>query len=151
MKITSKEFIDKERIPQKFTADGENINPELIIFDIPKETKSLVLVCEDPDAQKVAGFTWIHWVVFDILVNDNKIIIKENSIPGKSGDSTYHKQRYSGPSPSAGDGIHNYYFKAFALSDMLNLEEMTTLNQIHNAMKDLIIEKAEIIAIYSRG
>jgi len=150
MKITSKEFKDKGKMPKQFTADGENINPELIISEIPKDTKSLILICDDPDAQKVCGFTWIHWVIFNIPVTKDTLTIKQNSLPGTPGDSTYHKEKYGGPNPPANSGTHNYYFKILALSDKLNLEPMTPLNQILNKSKNLIIDKCEIIGTYSR-
>ena len=67
MKLSSPDFEHEEYIPEKFTCDGEDISPSLIIEDIPQETKRLALIVEDPDAP--AG-TWIHWIVFNIHVTD---------------------------------------------------------------------------------
>ena len=77
MKITSPEFKHNDYIPKKFTCQGEDINPALIMEDIPKEAKSLALIVDDPDAPMG---TWIHWVVYDIAP---VFRIEENSIPGK--------------------------------------------------------------------
>ena len=38
MKITSPDFKNNEKIPIKFTGDGEDINPNLIIEEVPKFT-----------------------------------------------------------------------------------------------------------------
>lgn len=150
MKISSKDFKNNEEMPEKFTADGENVNPELVIEDIPEDASSLVLIVDDPDAKRVCGFTWIHWVVFNIPAHSGGIVIKEDSIPGTPGDSSYHKEEYMGPNPPAGSGVHNYYFKVFAIKDTLEMDKMTTLNHIHNKMKDQIIDKCEMKATYTR-
>ena len=63
MKLTSPEFLHKGTIPRVFTCQGENVDPELNIEDVPEGTKSLAIIVDDPDAS--AG-TWVHWVVFDI-------------------------------------------------------------------------------------
>jgi len=65
MKLESLDFEKNEMIPKKFTCDGEDINPCLIIEDIPEKTKRLALIMEDPDAPMG---TWIHWIVFNIHV-----------------------------------------------------------------------------------
>ncbi len=82
MKITSPEFQNNQLMPSKFTCDGENINPALVIENIPDGTKSLALIMDDPDAPMG---TFVHWVVFDMPVISE---IKENSIPGKQGNNT---------------------------------------------------------------
>ncbi len=148
MKIKSN-FNNKEKIPSKYTSDGENINPPLEISEIPETAKSLVLIVEDPDAQRVAGYTWIHWIVFNIPIEKTEFKIKENSIPGKSGKSTYEKSSYGGPSPPAGSGIHNYYFKIYALDNFLNLENPDK-TEIKQAMQGHVLDKTELIGIYSR-
>jgi Raf kinase inhibitor-like YbhB/YbcL family protein len=142
-------FKNGEKIPEKFTADGENINPEFIISALPKKTKSLILVVDDPDAQRVVGHTWIHWIVFDIPVVGD-CIIKENSLPGVAGESTYRKKNYGGPSPPKGSGIHHYHFKFYAIDIFLNLSEMTTLDKIKEKAKGHILDESEIVGIYSR-
>lgn len=50
MKITSGTFLNNEKIPSKYTCDGENINPQLSIYGVPEDAKSIVLIVDDPDA-----------------------------------------------------------------------------------------------------
>ncbi len=150
MKIESSAFKDGENIPPKYTADGENINPSLIISEIPEKAKTLVLICDDPDAKRVCGYTWIHWVLFDIPVDKSVVNIPEDSSIGKHGESSYGKSSYGGPNPPSGTGIHNYHFKIYALNKKLELPEMTSLKNIENTMQDYILEKAELVGIYSK-
>ncbi len=49
MKIVSV-FQNNEKIPEKYTCRGKDINPPLKIENIPQKTQSLVLMIDDPDA-----------------------------------------------------------------------------------------------------
>ena len=79
MKLTSPEFENGKSIPRKFTCEGDDFNPRLIIEAIPAVAKSLALIVDDPDAPMG---TWVHWVSFNIPVVSQ---INEDSIPGKQG------------------------------------------------------------------
>src|SRR5205823_14392722 len=50
MKISSPAFQEGGTIPEKFSKNGQNVNPELRIEGAPAEAKSLVLIVDDPDA-----------------------------------------------------------------------------------------------------
>ena len=63
MKLVSSAFADGAAIPRRFTCDGENLSPPLKWSDAPAETRSFVLLCDDPDAP--AG-TWHHWAAYDL-------------------------------------------------------------------------------------
>ena len=142
MKISSPEFNNNSFIPKKFTCQGEDINPGLIIEGIPKEAKSLALIVDDPDAP--IG-TWVHWVVFDIPVTNR---IEENSIPGKEGTNTAGKRPYHGPCPPS--GTHRYFFKIYALDNTLNLGEGAANKELERAMEGHILDKAELIGLYKK-
>ena len=142
MKITSPSFTHKEMMPKKFTCQGEDVNPALIIEDIPKMTKSLVLIVDDPDAP--AG-VWIHWVVYNIPITGR---IEENSIPGKQGINSFQKTGYGGPCPPS--GTHRYYFRMYALDIDLDLEEGISLDRLKEEMKDHILTEAQIVGLYKK-
>lgn len=150
MKVENPSFTNNEKIPEKYTPDGENINPKLIISEIPENTKSLILIIDDPDAQRVCGYTWIHWVVFDIPFKDKTLEIQENSIPGTQGLNSFNKPTYGGPSPPSGSGTHNYNFKIYALDKKLELPEMTPLSKIIEAMQDHVLANSILTGQYSR-
>ena len=143
MKITSPDFANSEMIPSKYTADGDDVNPELNIEGIPAEAKSLVLIVDDPDAP--AGI-WTHWVVFNIPTTNTKI--EENSVPGTEGMNDFKRTKWGGPAPPS--GTHRYFFKVFALDIELSLGEGALRTDVETAIEGHIIAKGELIGKYNR-
>ena len=143
MKLKSSEFEHNKFIPKKFTCEGADVNPALIIEDIPANAKSLALIVDDPDAPMG---TWVHWVVFDIPTVSG---IEENSIPGKQGRNDFGRKNYGGPCPPS--GIHRYFFKIYALDTNLNLKEGISKEELEKAMHGHILDKAELIGLYKKG
>ncbi|MFC1807712.1 YbhB/YbcL family Raf kinase inhibitor-like protein [Candidatus Omnitrophota bacterium] len=143
MKISSPEFKHKEYIPSKFTCQGDDINPALVIDGIPDEAKSLALIVDDPDAPM--GM-WVHWVVFNIPIGPR---IEEDAIPGKQGSNDFGRNNYGGPCPPS--GTHRYFFKIYALDMTLNLEEGITKKELEAAMAGHILDKDELIGLYKKN
>jgi Raf kinase inhibitor-like YbhB/YbcL family protein len=149
MKLKSSAFENNGKIPGKYTCDSENINPPLEISDIPENTKSLVLIMDDPDVPKTIrqDGMWVHWVVFNIPPSIKKI--NENSQPeGTKGAGTSGKLNYSGPCPP--DREHRYFFKLYALDTKLNLKEGSAKEQVEKAMKSHVLTEAVLIGKYER-
>lgn len=145
MKITSSAFQHNEKVPSKYTCDGENINPPLQFHDIPKEAQSLVLIVDDPDAPSK---TWVHWVVYNIPVSTTEV--KENSKQkGKEVDTDFGKPGYGGPCPPSGS--HRYFFKLYALDDKLDLPGFADKAMVEEAMQGHILDEAQLIGLYSRS
>ena len=145
MEIKSSAFNNQEFIPAKYTCDGENINPPLEITNIPETAKSLVLIVDDPDAP--LG-TWVHWTVLNINPNNNKVKEGE-SFPGAvEGITSFKKNGYGGPCPPF--GTHRYFFKAYALDALLNLNSQAEVKDITKEMEGHIIAKAELVGLYKR-
>ncbi|MFH1046271.1 MAG: YbhB/YbcL family Raf kinase inhibitor-like protein [Candidatus Omnitrophota bacterium] len=142
MKLTSKEFQHNGLIPKKFTCQGSDVNPSLTIENVPAKTKTLVLIVDDPDAPRG---TWVHWVAFNIPVITQ---IQENSIPGVQGYNDFGRVNYGGPCPPS--GTHRYFFKLYALSSELELEEGATKEEVEKAMAGRILDQAELIGLYKK-
>jgi Raf kinase inhibitor-like YbhB/YbcL family protein len=140
--LASPAFGNHQSIPKKYTCDGDDVNPMLSIEGIPKDTKSLVLVIDDPDAPMG---TWDHWVVWNILPRDK---IEENSVPGVEGMNSFRKHSYGGPCPPS--GTHRYFFRVYALDTLLDLPPNSGKKDVEKAMKDHMIAKGELIGLYSR-
>jgi Raf kinase inhibitor-like YbhB/YbcL family protein len=143
MKITSPDFNNNELLPKKFTCDGEDVSPGLVIESIPQQAKSLALVVDDPDAPMG---TWVHWVVYDMPLSSR---IEQNSIPGKQGINDFGRRNYGGPCPPS--GTHRYFFKVYALDAMLNLKEGLSKKELEHFLQGHILEKAELLGLYKRA
>jgi Raf kinase inhibitor-like YbhB/YbcL family protein len=139
MKIISPLFTHGAPVPQKFTCLGANINPPLLIEDVPEQAKALVLIFEDADATPKA---WTHWMLFDIPPTIKEIT--ENEIPAgaKEGLANNHTFGYEGPCPKYFTGTHHYWFRLYALDTALGLPAATEREEIEQKMQPHIIATA---------
>ncbi len=140
--VKSSVFDHNGFIPAKYTCDGDDINPPLHIENLPKETKSLVLIVDDPDAPRG---TWDHWVVWNITPRTE---IKEDNIPGTEGLNSFGRHSYGGPCPPS--GTHRYYFKVYALDAELNLRSDSKKRDVEQAMDGHILSRGELVCLYKR-
>ena len=146
MEISSSIFFNDQLIPSKYTCDGESINPPLNFFGVPEETKSLVLIMDDPDAP--AG-VWAHWLVWNIPPEINEIIEGFTPKGANEGVTSSGKTGYEGPCPPF--GAHRYFFKLYALDTKLDLiSEKITKNVLEQAMENHILARAELVGRYKR-
>lgn len=143
MKLTSPAFTNNERVPSEYTCQGQDINPQLEISDIPENTQSLVLIVDDPDSP---SGTWIHWILFNIPLIS---AISEDSVPqgAVQGKNSFGENAYNGPCP--GSGSHRYFFKLYTLDITLNLNEGATKTQVEQAMQNHILDEAQLVGVYS--
>lgn len=146
LKLTSTKFSDGEQIPEKYGYKRKNVNPLLKIHGIPKGTKSMVLIMDDPDAVEPAGKVWDHWVVWNI--DPDVTVIKEDEVPkgATEGKNDYGSNGYGGPNPP--DGEHTYYFKLYALDTTLDLPSTSTKKEVEKAMKGHVVEKTELTGTF---
>ena len=145
MKITSPAFQEGGEIPAKFSRDGGNRNPALDISGTPSESKSLVLIVDDPDAP-VGLFT--HWLVWNIDPKTTEIA--EHSVPNGAvqGTNDFPGAQYDGPQPPS--GTHRYYFRIFALDQTLNLRAGAKRKELDAAMKGHVIAQGELMGRYAK-
>jgi Raf kinase inhibitor-like YbhB/YbcL family protein len=141
--LSSPEFKTGGSIPDKFTCNGENVNPRLEISGAPLGTQSLVLIVDDPDAP--VG-TWDHWIVFNI--DPSTTAIEENSIPigAVLGLNDFGHGDYGGPCPPIGE--HRYFFKLYALDKMLELGTGANKDEIEKEILDHVLDKSELVGRY---
>lgn len=145
MTISSPAFLDNQGIPQKYSCDGEGINPPLVFSGLPSQAKSLALVVEDPDAP--VG-TWVHWVMWNIPPATGEI--GENSLPAGAtqGQGSSGQNVFGAPCPPS--GVHHYIFNLFALDADLTLPSYSTAENLQAAMGGHIIDKAQLIGLYGK-
>jgi Raf kinase inhibitor-like YbhB/YbcL family protein len=145
LQLLSPVFKHNQLIPSKHTCDGADVNPPLVIENVPPEAKSLALIMDDPDAP--AG-TWVHWVIWNIDPGTREL--RESSVPSGAmqGINDFRKHNYGGPCPPS--GTHRYFFKLYALDATLTLGQNTDKAALEHAMKGHIVAQGELIGLYKR-
>jgi len=151
MQISSPSFAYGEMIPTVHTCDNNDLSPQLEWQGFPAETRSLVLIVEDPDAP--AG-TWVHWVLYDIppsVTNLPEGIGAEESIPGfgTQGSNDFGNLGYGGPCPPGGNP-HRYFFRLYALDTMLELDPGAKRDEVVASMEGHILDQGELMGTYGR-
>jgi len=150
MKITSSAFSEGSMIPRQYTCDGDDVSPPLAWTGVPDGTKSLALICDDPDAPMG---TWVHWVLFNIPASIKELpgnitserIIKNSA---KHGKNDFRKFGYGGPCPPG--GTHRYYFRLYALDTEINLEPGITKAELVKAIEGHILDEGQLMGRYKR-
>ena len=95
---------------------NQDISPALQWSGVPPATKSLALICDDPDAPMG---TWVHWVIYDLPpvtagLAEGVPKSPELANGAKQGVNDYKRIGYGGPGPPPGKP-HRYFFKLYAL------------------------------------
>jgi len=149
--ISTPAFKNGSLIPQKFTCDGENISPEIIIKDIPKDTKSIAIVMQDPDAPN-GVFT--HWILYSI---NPKVSHIPQNIPkkpvtnlGLQGINSFGITGYSGPCPPYRQ-THRYFISAIALNKEVKLKPNLTIIEFLDKIRPFVTAVARYEGIYKRS
>ena len=149
--ITSPAFKHGEVIPTRHTRDGDNLSPPLEWRDAPPETKSFVLIVEDPDAP---SGTFRHWAMYNIPASETGLP-EGASGQGRSGVGEgvngFRNTRYDGPQPPKGYGPHHYHFRLAALdAERLDMPASAKAEDIWAKAQPHIIAEAEMVGVYER-
>lgn len=102
MIVRSNSFENNAMIPKKHTGFGEDLSPELILSDIPKEAVSLAIILDDLDVPWKRDYN--HWIAWNI---PNTEIIPEGLPKGAKMERPINacqgigwgKNCYRGPKP----------------------------------------------------
>jgi len=138
-------------IPEKYSRNGGNINPDMQWENAPEGTKSFVLIMDDPDALP----TYVHWNVFLKDATISKIeegastngTMPTNAVEGTTDGGLTH---YEGPNPPV---RHTYHFCVYAMSseglpDGVTAASKFTRSDFKTNYKDNIIEEACLQGAY---
>lgn len=145
MILLSPAFEDSGIIPNKYTCDGDNINPPLRFVSVPEKAQSLALIVEDIDAP---SGTWAHWIVINI--DPKATVIHEGVLPAgaREGTNSFGNFGYDGPCPPT--GTHSYFFRLYALDKKLEIISINSKEEAEQMMAGHIIAQAELMGQYSR-
>lgn len=151
LSLSSPAFKEGEKIPVKYTCEGEDISPPLAWSEPPEETKALALIVDDPDAP-VGVFT--HWVLFNLPASVREL---SGAVPAQpqlengalQGKNDFGKLGYGGPCPPPGPA-HHYRFTLYALDKSLDLKAGVSKKEILKAMEGHILAQGQLTGIYQR-
>ncbi|MDF7776028.1 YbhB/YbcL family Raf kinase inhibitor-like protein [Sphingomonas sp. AOB5] len=153
--LASMAFGNGDRLPERFTADGNGVSPPLFWTQIPEGTERLVLIVEDPDAMTPAPT--VHAVVWGLPLEGE---LKEGAIradgDGGADGSDVGRHSFFGegwlpPDPPTGHGVHHYAFQLFALGPGPDVKETPGKNAILKAMAGRVLAAGLLTGTYSRG
>jgi Raf kinase inhibitor-like YbhB/YbcL family protein len=149
--LTSTAFKASETIPKQYTGDGADQSPPLRWSETPAGTKSIALICDDPDAPRG---TWVHWVLFNLPAQAREL---EEGLPttetlrngAKQGKNDFGNIGYGGPAPPKGK-THRYFFKLYALDVTLDLPPGATKAQLDAIINGHILAEGQLMGNYKR-
>ena len=154
MILTTDAFRENTEIPSSYTCEGEDISPALIWEDVPAEAKSLVLIVDDPDAPDPAApkMTWVHWVLYNIPPDAHQLAqgIDASELPAGTleGINDWRRTGYGGPCPPI--GRHRYFYKLYALDEVLPDLNRPSKTDLEEAMQGHIIAHTELVGTYEK-
>lgn len=150
IELTSSVFEQGKPIPVKYSCRGEDVSPALAWGEPPAGTQSFALLMEDPDAP--VG-TWVHWIVFNIPASSRGLAeavpssaaFSDGSMQGKNSGGNIG---YNGPCPPS--GTHRYFFRLYALDEMLGLSSGADKGELLKAMEGHILAQGELMGTFTR-
>jgi len=152
--ITTPAFAANQRIPERFSRDGDNLSPKLEWRGEPPETRSFAVVVEDPDAPKG---TFRHWAAYDIPPGTHLLAEGAGSqIPSAAARFTMAKndfgnRRYDGPQPPPGHGAHHYHFRVFALGvPKLDVPANCAAQEVLEAARAQALAEGDSVGLFER-
>jgi hypothetical protein len=152
--LTSTAFRDGGEIPAPYTCQGEDKSPALAWTGVPDNTRSLVLIVDDPDAPdpKAPRMTWVHWVLYNLPPDTRGLPegASAQDLPTGTGEglNDWNRTGYGGPCPPV--GRHRYFHKLYALDTVLGAMNRPTKAEVEAAMDGHVIAQAELVGTYQK-
>jgi len=151
LEVTSTAFKDGDRIPVKYTGDGDDISPPLNWSHGTGNISEFAIICDDPDAPS-GVFT--HWVIYGIPggytgLPDGVPQVAELDDRSMQGKNSFGNIGYNGPAPPKGKP-HHYNFTVYALDAKMDLPSGITKSQLLAAMKGHVIAQGTLTGLYAR-
>jgi Raf kinase inhibitor-like YbhB/YbcL family protein len=152
LQVTSNAFQEGETIPIKYTCDGSDRSPALSWSNIPEDTQTLAIICEDPDAP---SGTFVHWIIYNISPTVTGLaegvptveLLPDGAIQGQN---DFKRTGYGGPCPPPGDNAHRYFFKLYALDTAIQLPAGAGREVFARAIEGHILAGGHLMGTYQR-
>ena len=151
--VTSSAFEKSGLLPRWATVEGaaaEPMPPPIAWRNIPPGTRSVALVCEDPDAPLPEPF--VHWLVWGVPptateINDSLLAAGE---PVRQGTNSMLRAGFTPAAPPRGHGRHHYHFQVFALDEEITLPAGSGRGALLDAMRGHVLAFGDLVGICER-
>jgi hypothetical protein len=148
--VSSSAFAAGQQIPDQYSCKGTGISPPIAWSGAPKETKSLALIMDDPDAPMG---TFVHWVIFNVPPDSSGL---PEAVPATSrlpdgtlqGANSAGRTGYTGPCPPS--GTHRYFFKLYSLDAVLEPASGAGKEQLLKHMQGHILAQGELMGTFKK-
>jgi Raf kinase inhibitor-like YbhB/YbcL family protein len=149
IQLTSAAFAFGDKIPVRFTCEGDDVSPPLQWRGAPLEARSFALIMDDPDAPRG---TWVHWLLYNIPAAAVELTQAVPTLPetpsgARHGRNTAGDMAYAGPCPPPGKP-HRYFFRLYALDTLLSLTPGASRAELEEAMNQHILGQGELMGTY---
>ena len=145
--VESAAFAANASLPISCTADGVGLPPPIGWDGVPEGTRSIVVVCEDPDAPLPKPF--VHWIVYGIPASERSVDAESTS-RWIVGENSRFASTFAPVAPPPGHGVHHYHFQVFALDTPSDLAPGLGRNTIVEHMENHVLAWGEIVGTYER-
>ncbi len=144
LKVTSSAFSGNQAIPVEYTCDGAQKSPPLAWSNVPKQTRALAILAEDPDAP-TGAFT--HWLVTGIPPTTAALpaggTLPEGAMAARNGKGD---TGYTGPCPAS--GRHRYFFHVYALDT--TVPAPGSKDDFLASIDNHILAQGQLIGVYQK-
>ena len=151
LSVSSTVFQEGDRIPSKYTCQGQDVLPPLTWGEPLEVTQSFALIMDDADAP---GGVFTHWVLFNVPSDCRELpegvpAQEQLTSGGLQGKNDFRRIGYSGPCPPPGRP-HRYRFTLYALDQPVDLKAGVSKKQVLDAMQGHILAQGQLTGTYQR-
>ena len=153
IELTSEAFVNHAKMPTEYTGKGSNTSPALQWNNLPADTKSIVILVVDYDAPApyLKLLTIDHWSIFNIpngIASLQKGITTADLLKmgATVGINIANETAYTGPQPPL--GVHEYFFRIYALNTPQLEVSNPTKAGIMAAMKGKVLAYGELVGTF---
>ncbi|WP_130012513.1 YbhB/YbcL family Raf kinase inhibitor-like protein [Serinicoccus sediminis] len=151
--VTSEDFTDGSALPESAGYGQGNTSPQLSWSGAPEGTRSYLLVCHDPDAPVVGGFS--HWAVLGLPADVTSLPTGAGEEGRELGEGAmtlandFGSHDWAGCAPPEGDVPHRYVFTVWALdTDDTGLDASSSIAKAQFMTLGNVLARGSITGTY---
>jgi len=153
VRLSSPAILQDNRLPERYSRDGENVSPPLEWGDVPSAAKELLVLFENVTPATEEPFA--QWILYGVGT-DRQGLPERFHQKREPGDGLLHGQNdvgnlgYDGPQGTISATIH-LRFRLLALDEPLGLDPGADREAVLKAADGHVIEEAELPVDYQRS